>query len=148
MGDTLEDMDAQDCLDKCAEIAAWKPLRKPKFVKVKTINPDSKGLNMYLKCMKAPEAVEGSSDLKEVLAGDGTGIVVLSIRSDAQAAACKAGALVRVQNAAVKMVKGKIRVAIDQWGVLKADVDAATAEIETVDEKNNVSETEYELVSK
>ncbi|CAK0815647.1 unnamed protein product [Prorocentrum cordatum] len=32
--DTLEDMDSQECLDKCAEVAAWRPLRKPKFMKV------------------------------------------------------------------------------------------------------------------
>jgi len=146
--DTLEDMDAQDCINKCAEVAKWKPLRKPKFVKVKSINPNSKGLNLYLKCVKSPEAVEGSADLKEVLAGDDTGVVLFSIKSETQAAACKPGALLRVQNAQVKMVKNHIRVVVDQWGVLKADVDAATVGFETVDEKTNISDTEYELVDK
>merc|ERR1712217_548363 len=138
--------DAQECIDKCLDIAKWRPLRKPKFVKVKAgINPNSKGLNLYLKCVKAPEAVEGSPDLKEVLAGDDTG-VVLSIRSDTYADVCKEGTLLRVQNATVKMVKGYIRLVVDKWGILKADVDAATAGFETVDEKTNVSKTEYELV--
>jgi len=144
--DTIEDMDAQECIDKCAEIAAWRPLKKPKFVKVKTgINPDSKGLNLYLKCVKAPEAVEGSSDLKEVLAGDDTGVVMLSIRSDTHADLCKVDTLLRVQNASVKMIKGHIRVVVDKWGVLKADVDASAVGFETVDEKTNISMTEYEL---
>merc|ERR1719262_1115653 len=56
--DTIEDMDAQECIDKCADIAKWRPLKKAKFVKVKAgINPASKGVNLYLKVMKAPEAV-------------------------------------------------------------------------------------------
>lgn len=146
--DTLEDMDAQDCLDKCAEISKWRPLRKAKFVKVKSgINPTAKGVNLYLKCVKAPEAVEGSSELKEVMAGDDTGCVVLSLRDDAHLSACTVGTFIRVQNAHVKMVKGHIRLVIDQWGILKADIDAEKAGFaaDAVDEKNNVSGVEYEL---
>merc|ERR1711879_703764 len=103
------------------------------------------GVNVYLKVQKGPEAVEGSPDIKEVVAGDDTAVLVLSIRSDAHAALCKTGAKLRVQNASVKMVKGKIRVVVDQWGVLK---DAPDAEIDTVNEKKNISDTEYELVTK
>lgn len=146
--DTLEDMDAQECINKCKEVAEWKPLKKAKFVKVKSCNPNSKGLNMYLKVVKAPESIEGSSDIKEVLAGDDTGSVLLSIRNEAQVAACKVGTYIRVQNASVKMVKCFIRLVVDQWGVLKADIDQEKAGFETVeeDEKKNVSNTEYELV--
>jgi len=144
--DTLEDMDAQACLDKCVEIAEWQPLKKPKFVKVKAgVNPSSKGLNIYLKCVKGPEAVEGITDVKEVLAGDDTGTILLSIRSDSIADICKPGALLRLQNAQVKMVKAHIRVVVDKWAVLKADVDAATVGFEEVNEKNNLSSVEYEL---
>jgi len=143
--DTIEDMDAQDCLDKCADIAAWRPLRKPKFGKVGKINPNSKGLNLYVKVVKAPVAVEGS-EVKEVCVGDDTGLVTLSIRSDSQVGACTEGAFIRVQNSHVKMIKGFIRIVVDKWGVLKADVDAEKAGFETVDEKTNMSTTEYELV--
>merc|ERR1719197_1175128 len=70
--DTLEDMDAQACIDKCAEIDAWRPLRKARFGKVGKIKPEQKGLNFYMKVVKGAEAVEGT-DAKEVLAGDESG---------------------------------------------------------------------------
>jgi len=146
--DTLEDMDSQACCDKCVEVAAWRPPRKPKFMKVSKLNPGSKGFNMYLKVVKGPVAVEGNSDVKEVVVGDDTAIMTLSVREAGQLAACAEGALLRVQNAHVKMVKGYIRVVVDKWGVLKADVDAATAGFEAVDDKTNMSSTEFELVDK
>jgi len=96
--------------------------------------------------VKAPAAVEGSADVKEVLAGDDTGVVMLSIREAPHVAACTAGAFLRVQNAHVKMIKGFIRVVVDKWGMLKADVDAEKAGFTDVKEDNNVSTTEYELV--
>jgi len=142
--DTLEDMDSQDCIDKCTEIDAWRPLRKAKFGKVGKIKPEQKGLNFYMKVLKGAEAVEGT-DAKEVLAGDETGTVILSIRSDEQEAVCKSGALIRVQNAHVRMIKGHIRLIVDKWAVLKAAA-AGSCEIGEVDEKtNNVSAVEYEL---
>eukprot|EP00928_Gymnodinium_smaydae_P079651 TRINITY_DN6351_c0_g2_i1.p1 TRINITY_DN6351_c0_g2~~TRINITY_DN6351_c0_g2_i1.p1 ORF type:complete len:430 (+),score=131.59 TRINITY_DN6351_c0_g2_i1:100-1389(+) len=144
--DTLEDMDAQECLDKCAEVAAWRAPRKPKFGKVKKIVPDGKGLNLYVKCVKAPVDVEGSTDIKEVLCGDDTGVVVVSLRDAASLAECKVGAALRIQNAHVKMVKGYIRLVVDKWGVLKP-ADTSAIDYEKVDESNNVSATEYELAN-
>jgi len=142
--DTLEDLDAQACIDKCWEIDEWRPLRKAKFGKVGKIKPEQKGLNFYMKVVKGAEAVEGT-DAKEVFAGDESGSVILSIRSDAQAAVCKAGALIRVQNAHVRMIKGHIRLIVDKWAVLKAAAEGS-CEIGEVDEKvNNVSLVEYEL---
>merc|ERR1719313_1657163 len=95
--DTLEDMDSQECIDKCAEIDKWRPLRKPKFGKIGKTKPEQKGLNFMLKCVSAPSAVENNADIKEVTCGDETGCVILSIRSDAQVALCKPGAALRVQ---------------------------------------------------
>jgi len=141
--DTLEDMDAQVCIDKCVEIDQWRPLRKAKFGKAGKIKPEQKGLNFYMKCVKGAVAVEGT-DAKEVFCGDETGSVVLSIRSDEQAALCKPEALIRVQNAHVRMIKGHIRLIVDKWAVLKA-AEAGACEIGEVDEKTNVSAVEYEL---
>merc|ERR1712048_629322 len=137
--DTLEDMDSPECIAKCAEIDAWRPLKKPKFNKVAKINPDSKGVNLLLKCVKAPEG-----ETKEALCGDETGTLILSISSDAQLALCKAGAMLRVQHANVRMVKGFIRLIVDKWAAFKA---AESVDFETVDEssKNNISSVEYEL---
>jgi len=142
--DSIEDMDAQACIDKCAEIDEWRPLRKPKFGKVGKINPEQKGVNVEVKCVKAAAAVEGSDDIKEVLVGDETGTILLSVRSAAQAALCTAGALLRVQNAHVRMVGGTIRLTVDKWAMLKV-VDSVGFEAVEEDEKKNVSKTEFEL---
>merc|ERR1712070_1330406 len=113
--DTIEDMDAQDCIDKCAEIAAWKPLRKPRWGKVAKIKPEQKGLNFMLKCVSAPTPVEGQDGLKECLCGDETATVILSLGSDAAAGVCKPGACLRLQNGHVRMVKGFMRLVVDKW---------------------------------
>ncbi len=139
--DTLEDKDSNDCIAKCLEIDEWRPLRKPKFGKVKNIKPEQKGLNFMLKCMKAAEKVE-DTEITEALCGDETGTVVLSLRSGDQTKLCTAGALLRVQNAHVRMVKGHIRLIADKWSAVKA---ADSVEFETVDESNNLSAVEYEL---
>jgi len=138
--DTLEDMDARDCIDKCVEIDGWKPLKKPKFGKVAKIGPEQKGVNLYVKCVKDAEVLDGG--INEALCGDDTGAVVVSFRSEVHAAVCKTGALIRIQNAHVRMVKGHIRLVVDNWSVFKA---AESVEFETVNEKNNVSSVEYEL---
>jgi nucleoside diphosphate kinase len=141
--DTIEDMDAQECIDKCAEIAEWKPLRKPRFGgKVEKIKPEQKGLNFMLKCVSAPTPVEGQDSLKECVCGDETATVILSLGSDAAAALCKPGACLRLQNGHVRMVKGFIRLVVDKWSAFKA-VDSV--EFDAVKEDKNVSTTEFEL---
>jgi nucleoside diphosphate kinase len=139
--DTLEDMDMPECVEKCAEVDKWRPLRKPKFGKVGKTKPEQKGCNFMLKCVTAPSDVK-DSEIKEVLCGDETGCVVLSIRSADQAALCKPGAALRCQNAHVIMVEGFMRLVVDKWAVLKA-VDKV--DFETVDEKTNISKIEFEL---
>lgn len=144
--DSVEDMDAEDCLAELKNIGDWRPLKKPKFKKVKTLQPEAKGVNLIVKCVKAPTSVEGSDNLKEAVVGDDTGVVTISFHSDEHAALCKVGSAIRVQNAHVRMVKGYIRVAIDKWSACKA-ADAATVDFETVDEKKDMSATEYELAN-
>merc|ERR1711920_1220925 len=107
-----------------------------------SVQPEAKGVNLIVKCVKAPVAVEGSDGLKEVVCGDETGVVTVSLRSDTHEALCKPGAGIRIQNAHVRMVKGHIRLVVDKWSAFKA---AESVEFDTVDEKNNVSSVEYEL---
>mmetsp|Transcript_13807 Transcript_13807/g.41204 ORF Transcript_13807/g.41204 Transcript_13807/m.41204 type:complete len:143 (-) Transcript_13807:95-523(-) len=120
-----------------------KPLTKPKFIKVKEINPDSRGVNIMVKCVKDPEKVPASDILEEAVCGDETGVVTLSLRGEAQTSICKTGASLRVQNATVRMVKGHIRLVADKWAALKAADEALTFEVK---EDNDISATEYELV--
>jgi len=142
--DSLEDMDAQDCLDKCKEIGDWRPLKKPKFKKVKSITPDAKGVNVIVKVVKAPVKVEGSDNLQECVVGDDTATITISLRSDVQAAACKVGSAIRLQNVHVRMVKGFIRLVVDKWSACKA-ADAASVDFEAVSDAKDMSATEYEL---
>merc|ERR1711972_766842 len=98
--------------------------KKPKFGKVGSIDPDSKGLNLMLKCVKCEE-VEGSTPKSwTAVLGDETGIVTFSLREASYAEACVPGSSVRVQNARVTMVKNHINVIVDKWGVLKTAGDA------------------------
>merc|ERR1712129_112447 len=96
-------------------------LTLPKFIKVKDIDPDSKGVNVMLKCTRATESVEGPAGLKEAVCGDETGCVTLSLRGEAAAAAavCTLGSSLRLQNAHSKMVKGHVRLVVDKWAVIK-----------------------------
>jgi len=142
--DRIEDLDAQQCIDKCAELAAWVPLRKAKFGKIGKTNPEQKGLNFTVKCVKAAEAVEGNDSIKEVLIGDESGTIVMTVPSGEVADRCKAGAMLRVQNAHIRMVKGFMRLAVDKWALVRV---ADKVDFDAVDEKkeNNKSLTEFEL---
>jgi len=142
--DRIEDLDAQECIDKCAELAAWVPLRKAKFGKIGKINPEQKGLNFSVKCVKAAEEVEGIDRLKEALVGDDSGTILMTVPSGPLADLCKAGALLRVQNAHIRMVKGFMRLTVDKWAMVKV---ADSVEFDAVDEddKKNKSKTEFEL---
>jgi len=121
-----------------------KPLRKPKFVKVNSINPDSAGLNMYLK-VSSCEPVEGSDGkLSEAKCADETAAVTLRVR-DAQIPICAAGTSIIIRNARVRMLKGYIRIEVDKWGKIEAAPEPHAFEpAKTPD----MSATEYELVLK
>merc|ERR1712203_843481 len=104
-------------------------LRKPKFGKVGSIEPDAQNLNLMLKAVKCDETEAGKA--WEAVLGDGTGVVAFSLRSAEHAALCKPGSSVRVQNARVLMIKGHIRVIVDKWAVLLAADEPADFEAKT-----------------
>lgn len=118
-------------------------LRKPKFGKVKSIKPDSRGLNLMLKCVSCEAVEEGTTQAWRAVLGDDTGVVTFSLRDAAHAAACTAGSSLRVQNARVVMVKGHINVVVDKFAVLKTADEPVEGE---VDSAKDVSATEYEMV--
>jgi len=117
-------------------------LRAPKWTKVAKIQPEAKGLNLMLKCVKceAKETDKGKS--WEAVLGDDTGVVTFNLRDEGLAGLCKAGNSLRVQNARVLMAGGHIRVIIDKWALMKAA--DAPCDFEVKSDKD-VSATEYEL---
>lgn len=118
-----------------------KPLKKPKFGKVAKIYPEQKGLNLLVKVVSCTEVSEGNS---EAVCGDETGVVTFLTRGD-QAKKFAPGAVLRVQNAFVKMDKGFIKVIVDKWGAVSPAEEDTKIE---VSDKTNVSGTEYELAKK
>jgi len=118
------------------------PLKKPKFLKVDGITPAAKGVNVLAKVVKAATPVANSEDVMEIVAGDETGVVTLSVRS-AQAKAAEVGKTYRIQNAHAAMIKGFIRLSVDKWAVMKP----ADEEVATVKESTDISAVEYELAN-
>jgi len=135
-------------LDKQVEIKVRKSiqselppkLKKPKFVKISSINPDGKGLNIYAKVMK--EAVAVNDTISHVTVGDETGVITLSVRPEnPMTKRIEVGKVMRIQNTHVVMIKGFINLDFDKWSMLKVE-----GEIDgDVKESNNVSAVEYEL---
>jgi len=118
------------------------PLKKPKFIKIEGIEPAARGVNIFGKVTKAPAPVAASEDLMEVVVGDETGTVTLSVRGE-RAKACEVGKTYRIQNAHVSMIKGFIRLSVDKWAALKP----AEEEVASVKEGKDISGVEYELTN-
>jgi len=136
--------DAYFALRCYEELTSYTPPKaKPSFIKVADVTPDGKGVNVLLKCVKVPEAVDGPGGLKEAVCGDETGIVTVSFRGDETITMCQAGASLRLQNAHVRMIKGRIRLVADKWAAFKV---ADTPHAFEANEVNDISATEYELV--
>mmetsp|Transcript_50765 Transcript_50765/g.147857 ORF Transcript_50765/g.147857 Transcript_50765/m.147857 type:complete len:640 (+) Transcript_50765:50-1969(+) len=120
-----------------------RPLRKPKFKKVSSIQPEQRGLNLMLKVVKMPTEVSdpNGTALHDVVCGDDSGIVTLRLRPD-QFLPCEAGKFIRVQNAKSVMVKGHIHVQVDKWGKVAQAEEADPFEVKM---DNDVTAVEYEL---
>jgi len=118
------------------------PLKKPKFIKIGGIEPAARGVNVYAKVLKPPQKVEGNEDLHEIVMGDDTAIVKVSVRDDRHKA-CEVGKVMRVQNAHVAMIKGFIRLTVDKWAALKPSEE----EVASVNEAKDISAVEYELTN-
>jgi hypothetical protein len=120
------------------------PQKKPKFQKVGSLNPSSKGSNLVVKIISDGVVVEGGKGLKffEFKCGDASGQIILSL-TEAQKECVQNDKVVILRNATVKMVKGYMRLCVDKWGKLDTNTEET---VEAVGEKN-VSATEYELAS-
>eukprot|EP00435_Cladocopium_sp_Y103_P071306 s257_g37.t1 len=127
---------------KTARCIIWgnprRKLTKPTWHTVASLTPEQKGINLYVKVvpwLRMPVAPlqlqsEKASDPPEVVLGDATGVVTLRPR-DEQLKLCAEGAILRIQNAQIRMVANHMRLEVSKWGVLKAaeheDIEPCTS---------------------
>mmetsp|Transcript_70862 Transcript_70862/g.153900 ORF Transcript_70862/g.153900 Transcript_70862/m.153900 type:complete len:270 (-) Transcript_70862:118-927(-) len=126
-------------------ISPARPLKKPTFSKVSSLNPDSVGLNILVEVTDEPAAVDTKiGTFSEVVCGDETGTVIVSLR-DTQKDLFSVGKSLVLRNCGVKMVKGHIRLVVDKWGKIEESSEAVKANKAS---GKDVSGTEYELVTR
>ncbi|CAJ1336713.1 unnamed protein product [Effrenium voratum] len=107
-------------------------LRKATFVKVGTLHPDAHGVNLLLKVVGELKPVERSAGrFFEVTCGDETAQVILSLQEH-QKDAIQLGKVIAARNASVRMVQGFMRLVVDKWGKLDADVSGSIGEARNI----------------
>jgi len=115
-------------------------IKTPTWHKVKSMDPNTKRRNLIVK-VKEVKAIDGKT-FAEVVVGDESGIVTCRFYED-QLPLAKPGKTLRLQNAAVNMFQGHIRVVCDKWAKLAPHADLKG----DIDTSNDISNTEYELIS-
>ncbi|KAM3287195.1 hypothetical protein P3S67_020625 [Capsicum chacoense] len=132
--------------------------KKPVFVKVETLKPGTHGHNLTVKVVESNpvKATAGGGGrggrlsvnsrpparISECLIGDETASILFTARNE-QVDLMKPGATVIIRNAKIDMFRGSMRLAVDKWGRVEVAEPADIA----VNEQNNLSLVEYELVN-
>jgi replication factor A1 len=122
----------------------------PEIVSVDSLRPGTTGLNVVVKVLDAKEVMnkkrpDGSSvRIVECTVGDASGVLLFSAKNKQQVETMKVGKMVRVQNGKIDMIRGTMRLTVDQWGLLKEETEGDSVE---PDGDNNLSLVEYELVA-
>ena len=122
----------------------------PEIVSVDSLRPGTTGLNVVVKVLDAKEVMnkkrpDGSSvRIVECTVGDASGVILFSAKNKQQVETMKVGKMVRVQNGKIDMIRGTMRLTVDQWGLLKEETEGDSVE---PDGDNNGSLVEYELVT-
>ncbi|CAN4087249.1 unnamed protein product [Withania somnifera] len=145
-----------------AAAASTSEKKKPVFVKVESLKPGTHGHNLTVKVVDSNPVkstggggggVRGGRSsaslnsrapprISECLVGDETGSILFTARNE-QVDLMKPGATVIIRNAKIDMFKGSMRLAVDKWGRVEVTEPATIA----VNEQNNLSLVEYELVN-
>ena len=119
-------------------------------VPVDSLRPGTTGLNLVVKVLDAKEVMnkkrpDGSSvRIVECTVGDASGVILFSAKNKQQVETMKVGTTVRGHNGKVDMIRGTMRLAVDQWGLLKEE---SGGEEVLPNRDNNLSLVEYELVA-
>ena len=122
----------------------------PEIVSVDSLRPGTTGLNVVVNVLDAKEVMnkkrpDGSSvRIVECTVGDASGVILFSAKNKQQVETMKVGKMVRVQNGKIDMIRGTMRLTVDQWGLLKEETEGDSVE---PNGDNNLSLVEYELVA-
>jgi len=118
-------------------------LKPATFGQVADILPEMKGLNLIVKVLSVSEieVLERGDTCQEVKAGDASGIVTLRLIGE-ELEDVEVGKIIEVRNAAVRMIKGHIRVTVGKFG--KVAIHNGDTQI-TPNESKDMSAVEYEL---
>jgi len=118
------------------------PLRKPRFRKVDSLKPIQKGINLMVKVVKPPVAVEDTKNgsMHDVVCGDDSGVVTIRLRPEQLPV--EVDQVLRIQNGKTVMVKGHIHLEVDKWGKVAKVEDAEAFEVKT---DKDITAVEYEL---
>ncbi|XP_068665511.1 uncharacterized protein At4g28440-like [Aristolochia californica] len=126
-------------------------MRKPVFTKIDQLKPGTTGHTLAVKVVSSKTVLQkgraASAHLRhtriaECLVGDETGTIVFTARNE-QVDLMKPDTTVILRNAKIDMFKGSMRLAVDKWGRVEVTEPANF----TVNEGNNLSLVEYELVN-
>ncbi|XP_047061123.1 uncharacterized protein At4g28440-like [Lolium rigidum] len=127
-------------------------LRKPVFTTVDKLEPMTEGNNLVARVLSARTVLDKPlpnlttfrrTQVAECLVGDHTGTVLFTARNH-QIEMVKPGNTVIFRNARIDMFKDTMRLAVDKWGLIEVIEEPAGFK---VNEDNNVSKVEYELVN-
>merc|ERR1712228_84684 len=126
-------------------------LNQPTFIKINELSPASVGVNFHCKVNAITTVInrlnlDGTRlRISEVLVGDETGLILLSLRND-QIDLVKEGMSLIMRNAKVTMInQGHMRVAVDRWGIIQPYEAGHDFEVD-FEKGENLSNVEYELV--
>ncbi|XP_020157564.1 uncharacterized protein At4g28440 [Aegilops tauschii subsp. strangulata] len=135
--------------DAPAAPTAGKPavqLRKPVFTTIDKLLPQTHGHNLTARVLSARAVLDkpaARTRVAECLVADPTGTVLFTARNG-QIEMLKPGNTVIFRNARIDMFKDTMRLAVDKWGLIEVVEEPAGFK---VNEDNNMSEIEYELVN-
>mmetsp|Transcript_16180 Transcript_16180/g.24403 ORF Transcript_16180/g.24403 Transcript_16180/m.24403 type:complete len:155 (-) Transcript_16180:193-657(-) len=102
-----------------------KALRKPVFMNISELEPESRKVYLISKVCEVKTVLEHTRPdgtkvkISEAKIADKSGSVTLTCRSDEHLAIVKQGADLIIRNATVRMYKGYIRLQVDKWGVIE-----------------------------
>lgn len=119
--------------------------RSVTHMKVSSIKPDSKGLDLFVKVVSKKESEPGprGETVTDVVVGDETGVVTVQFFQE-QLPLAEVGTELELRNAEVRMRKGFIKLQVSKWGKIAKATEPSDF---TPNSKKDVSATEYALVS-